>query len=168
MKMVDIFLWDCYKIINHLLKGNTYWKGMVENLMDGSAQLASASLTITPARATAMDYLPPLGTEKYQLILKSSNIEDVSWRTYGMQFRVELWSVIFAMVFCFWILILMSEWLLDKTFTLPSPAVSKQSPSPYGLAIIDKGFRNYLEHSGSAWQPILAGNHTNLQMLQVH
>ena len=99
---------------------------MVENLYNRDAELASASLTVTPGRSSVIDFLPAFAVENYQLVLKKSNIEDVSWRTYGMQFRLELWCVIFATVFAFWVLILVVEWLLlnaNQQESIELPAV---------------------------------------------
>jgi hypothetical protein len=87
------------------LKGEPEWQGMIADILSGDADLISASLTITPPRATAVDFLPAMGLEKYSLVLEIDSIEDVSWRTFGMQFRANLWIVVTACSIMFSIII---------------------------------------------------------------
>ncbi len=103
---------QCMTLICHMIAGNTYWRGMVQNLMEGEADLCSASLTFTPSRASVVDFLRPFAVENYQLVMRKEGIEDISWRTYRMPFRLELWYALAAMIFSFWVLLQTFETLL--------------------------------------------------------
>jgi hypothetical protein len=105
-----------------LKKGEPEWQGMISDLLGGDADLISASLTITPLRATAVDYLPAMGLEKHSLVLEIASIEDVSWRTFGMQFRANLWIVVTACSIAFSITISLIGITLGQDFA-KSPEV---------------------------------------------
>ncbi len=92
---------------------------MAENLLRGEAQLIAASLTITPQRSTVLDFLPVIGTEDYVLWLYNSGVEDISWRTFVVQFKPDLWYVILVMICLFWLAILgASHITMHKSQTL--------------------------------------------------
>jgi hypothetical protein len=76
------------------------WTGMVRNLLDGSADFVSSSVTITDIRSTIMDFLPPLGSARDAIYTRSSgSSEDLSWGTYAGPFTMELWFVLVAVAF---------------------------------------------------------------------
>ena len=67
-----------YCILNHQFFVNLQpnivqfsgWNGMIENILDQSADLISASLTMSQVRYEVVDYLTPIGMETYSIFIK--------------------------------------------------------------------------------------------------
>ncbi len=140
------------------------WTGMAGNVLSGQADMIGASLTLTPERATALDYLPALGMEVYQLILADLGTEALSWRTFVAILRPEIWYAVLTMTFSFWIIIVSIQWMTtlkfnSKTevllrFASHTEVVLKHNPFLVGnwsfLALF--GFKHWLETQGYSWQ----------------
>ncbi len=96
--------------------GTEIWTGMADNVLSGEADLISASLTLTPERASVLSFLPALGLEKYMLIIVDKGIEDISWRTFLVILRPEIWYATMTMAFSFWIIVVSVDWMTTKKF----------------------------------------------------
>ena len=71
---------------------------MIENLMDHSADLIAASLTMSQERYQVVDYLTPLGMETYAIFIKAVDGEEASWRTYLMPLTRTTWVALLFLV----------------------------------------------------------------------
>ena len=78
------------------LKEAGQWTGIIRTMLDGGADLASASLTSNFDRSMVVDFLPPIGTETYSLYVRTSDTEELSWGTYANPFTFTLWTVVVA------------------------------------------------------------------------
>ncbi|XP_059096595.1 glutamate receptor ionotropic, kainate glr-3-like [Tigriopus californicus] len=73
-------------------KVNGTWSGMVSTLLKGEADFIGASLTLTPTRFEAVDYLLPIGRETYAIFIKTSAQEDFDWKVFILPFSTGLWQ----------------------------------------------------------------------------
>ena len=55
---------------------------MISNLLDHSADMIAASLTMSQERYQVVDYLPPIGMETYTIVIKAVDSEEMSWLTF--------------------------------------------------------------------------------------
>jgi ABC-type amino acid transport substrate-binding protein len=63
------------------------WTGMISDLMYGDADLVAASLTISPERASVIDFAFAIGTETYGLFVATHNLEEYAWLSFSYPFR---------------------------------------------------------------------------------
>ena len=79
------------------------WNGMISNLLDHSADMIAASLTMSGERFEVVDYLPPIGMETYTIVIKAVDSEEISWLTFKRPLRYETWifMVALALIFTF-------------------------------------------------------------------
>ena len=76
---------------------------MISNLLDHSADMIAASLTMSGERFEVVDYLPPIGMETYTIVIKAVDSEEISWLTFKRPLRYETWifMVALALIFTF-------------------------------------------------------------------
>ena len=87
---------------------------MIENILDQTADLISASLTMSQVRYEVVDYLTPIGMETYSIFIKSVNSEAISWHTYLMPLAKDVWITLICIAFTITILIYFSNNLIEK------------------------------------------------------
>ena len=69
------------------------WNGIVSSLLKDTVDLSAAAMIISSSRASAVDFLPPMGASRYAIFIKNSQLggETVSWRVYLSPFNSTLW-----------------------------------------------------------------------------
>ncbi|XP_063880766.1 probable glutamate receptor isoform X2 [Scylla paramamosain] len=70
------------------------WTGMVGDVVDGVADMAVASLDITPERSVAVDFLLPISHTRYKMVVKRPSNSDLMWGTYIKEFSGHVWAVL--------------------------------------------------------------------------
>ena len=75
---------------------NGTWTGMINNLIEGDADLALASLTITDQRFSVVDFGPPIGKETFCLLVArgNKNFEERAWLSFFYPFTNRLWLLL--------------------------------------------------------------------------
>ncbi len=105
-----------------IFAGTVVWKGMAENVLSGEAHLIGASLTVTPERASVLDFLPTLGLEDYMLFIVDSGVEEISWTTYTVQFTPGLWTAVGIMSISLGLILISIDFITIKDY-VPSLGV---------------------------------------------
>ena len=85
---------------------------MISNLLDHSADMIAASLTMSQERFEVVDYLPPIGMETYTIVIKAVDSEEISWLTFKRPLRYETWIFMIAVALIFTFTIHLSAKLL--------------------------------------------------------
>ena len=87
---------------------------MISNLLDHSADMIAASLTMSEERFSVVDYLPPIGMETYTIVIKAVDNEEISWLTFRMPLRFETWLFMLGLALLFTFTIHLSNKLMEK------------------------------------------------------
>ena len=87
---------------------------MISNLLDHSADMIAASLTMSQERYQVVDYLPPIGMETYTIVIKAVDSEEMSWLTFKRPLRYETWIFMIAVAVIFTFTIHLSRRLMEK------------------------------------------------------
>lgn len=70
------------------------WTGMVSTLLKGEADLALVSLTMTELRATAVDFLLPVGLETAAIFIRKATLEEYDWIVFVELLATPLWATL--------------------------------------------------------------------------
>lgn len=85
------------------------WNGMVKEIIDGKADMAVASFTISPERQTIIDFTQPFMELELTALVRSDNNE-VHFFTFFKPFQVDMWLTIALTTFLMGVLL----WFFSK------------------------------------------------------
>ena len=72
------------------------WNGIVKDLLDGNADMAAASLSVTKDRSEVLDFMMPFEHENIGCFISTQT--SYSWKTYLLPFLYETWAVLFVIL----------------------------------------------------------------------
>ena len=95
-----------------LPNGTVVGTGMIENILDGSADFGWAGFSVTESRSKHLDFLPVLNSWYAGLFIprNNSNFKDIDWTIYIELFTIELWGTLLSTALTFAALAYALEW----------------------------------------------------------
>ena len=95
-----------------LQNGSVVGTGIIENILDGSADFGWAGFSVTESRSKHLDFLPILNSWYAGLFIprNNSNFKDIDWTIYIELFTIELWGTLLSAALIFAALAYALEW----------------------------------------------------------
>ena len=94
--------------------GHHGWNGMVGLVLDKKVDMVGAAMTWSLQRTHYLKFLPPIGLEKYSLLIAASTSKAFSWTLYLNPFKRESWLVLIALCILIALFVQLLETLINE------------------------------------------------------
>ncbi|XP_037803358.1 probable glutamate receptor [Penaeus monodon] len=97
---VTNFTYDCHESLDKQWGAvvNGKWTGMIKEVLDGTADVAVAALSMTDQRYSVVDFLTGMISSSFKIVMKRPSNSDYMWTVYTKQFEAGVWLIVIVVI----------------------------------------------------------------------